>query len=135
MSLNEEDRLTVVQFRLEKAKETFAEIPILVENKLWRNAANRLYYASYYAVAALLIQYGIETHTHQGVINQLGLHFVRKGIVSNQYGKLYKQLFELRQTSDYSDWVTIEEEDIKHLIAPVEQFLQIIENLIIGIGA
>ena len=37
MGLSEEDRKSLVNYRLEKAKETFAEIPILIENKLWRN--------------------------------------------------------------------------------------------------
>jgi uncharacterized protein (UPF0332 family) len=47
MGLSEEERKAVVVYRLEKAKDTFAEIPILIENHLWRNAANRLYYACF----------------------------------------------------------------------------------------
>ena len=37
----EEERKSVIDYKLEKAKETIAEMPILIENKLWRNAANR----------------------------------------------------------------------------------------------
>ncbi|MEN6457294.1 MAG: hypothetical protein ABFD10_23805, partial [Prolixibacteraceae bacterium] len=60
-------------------------------------AATRLYYACYYVVGALLVQNGMETQTHNGTINQLGLHFVRTGLLSAEQGKFYKQLFELRQ--------------------------------------
>ena len=37
MGLIEDDRIALVEYRLKKAKETFAEIPVLIENKLWRN--------------------------------------------------------------------------------------------------
>ena len=95
----------------------------------WRVAANRLYYACYYAACALLIKNDF-THTHAGVINQLGLHFVAKGIISKEQGKLIKRLFELRQSGDYSDWYCIDEEDVKPLIEPAGKFIAEIENLI-----
>lgn len=41
-------------------------------------AANRLYYASYYAVSALLISYGIVVRSHDGVKRMLGPHFLKK---------------------------------------------------------
>ncbi len=130
MGLTNEERKAVVRFRLEKAKNTFSEIALLVDNTLWQTTANRLYYACYYAVSALLIQNGREAQTHQGVINQMGLHLVKTEILSVEQGKLYKQLFELRQTSDYSDWITIKEEDIIPLVGKAEHFIKTIEQLI-----
>jgi len=96
----------------------------------WRTAANRLYYACYYAASALLIKNNLTAHTHAGVIGQLGLHFVAKGLISKEQGKLLKQLFELRQNGDYSDWFSIEEIDVKPLVEPAEKFIAEIENLI-----
>jgi uncharacterized protein (UPF0332 family) len=130
MGLTDEERKTVVQFRLEKAKKTFAEVTILFDNSLWQTVANRLYYACYYAVGALLVQNEIEAQTHSGTINQLGLHFVRNGLLSIENGKLYKQLFELRQTGDYSDWILIDEEDVAPLLDPARQFIETLEKLI-----
>ena len=131
MGLTDEERKWVVQFRLEKANNTFSEIALLANNSLWHTAANRLYYACYYAVTALLIQNGIEAKTHQGVLNQMGLHFVRTGILSTKEGNLHKRLFELRQTGDYSDWIIINQEDIIPLIEPAKQFIKKIEQLIL----
>ena len=130
MGLTDENRKFVVQFRVEKAKNTFSEIALLVDNELWHTAANRLYYACYYVVSALLIQNGIEVRTHHGAINQLGLLFVKTGIISIENGDLYKRLFELRQTGDYSDWITVKESDIVPLIEPAENFIKTIEQLI-----
>ena len=130
MGLTDEERKSVVQFRMEKARNTFSEISLLTNNNLWQTAANRLYYACYYAVTALLIQNGIESKTHQGVINQLGLHFVRTEKISQKDGKLFKDLFELRQDGDYTDWMTITENDIMPLIEPAKKIIDKIEQLL-----
>jgi uncharacterized protein (UPF0332 family) len=130
MGLSEEEREMVVDYRLKKAEETFAEIPILIENKLWRNAANRLYYACYYAVTALLVKHGHTAHTHGGVKGLFGKYFVTTDIVSKEQNKLYEKLFDLRQKGDYDDWVVIGENDIKPLLKPAEKFIETIEKLI-----
>ena len=130
MELTKEERKAIVQIRIEKAKKAFAEIALLTDNALWQTAANRLYYACYYVVTALLTQNGIIAKTHQGVINQFGLHFVITGIMSQQEGRLFKDLFELRQVSDYADWITLNEGDIIPKIEPAEKFIAKIEKLL-----
>jgi uncharacterized protein (UPF0332 family) len=131
MGLTEEERKTVVQYRLEKARKTFSELTLLTDNALWYTAANRLYYASFYAVGALLLQNGIEAKTHSGTINQFGLHFVKTRIFSQQEGGLFQDLFELRQEGDFEDWVVLSEEDVMPLIDPVKNFIDKIEQVIL----
>jgi uncharacterized protein (UPF0332 family) len=130
MGLTNEERIEIVTFRMEKARNTFTELVFLADNALWQTAANRIYYACYYAVTALLIQNGIETKTHQGVINQFGLHFVKTKIFSQKEGRFFKSLFELRQDGDYADWIIINEEDVVPLIEPVKKFIDKIEQLL-----
>jgi len=130
MRLSEEDRKSLVEYRLKKAKETFAEIPILMENKLWRNATNRLYYACFYAASALLINDGHQTHTHSGVKVALSLHYIKENKIDKSLIKTYGRLFNMRQRGDYEDWIIIEEEDVCPLIEPAEKFIVEIENLI-----
>ena len=96
----------------------------------WHLSANRLYYACYYAVSALLIKHGHSARTHSGVISLLSLHFVSKGLISKEQGKFYGNLFELRQAGDYDEWVTIEAKHVLPRIEPAEQFISVIENLI-----
>ena len=52
--LDEENRSIIVNYRLQRAKETLAEVNEIVKLGYWHTAANRLYYACYYAVTALL---------------------------------------------------------------------------------
>jgi len=129
MELTKEERKAVVLFRMEKAKNTFSEIENHIQHCYWHTAANRLYYACYYAVTALLIQNDIDAKTHNGVINQFGLHFVKTNIFSKQEGGLFQDIFELRQEGDYTDWIIVTEEDIIPLIEPAKDFIAKIEQL------
>ena len=52
-------------------------------------------------------------------------------MVDREIGKLYSNVFELRQSGDYDDWKVIEEKDIVPLIDQVEIFLQTIYQLIL----
>ena len=55
MSLTNDERTTLVTLELKKAHETFEEITILTTANKWSGAANRLYYAVFHAINALLI--------------------------------------------------------------------------------
>lgn len=90
-----------------------------------------MYYACFYMTTALLMKRGYSASTHSGVIRLLGLHFVSTGMVDREIGKLYSNVFELRQSGDYDDWKVIEEKDIVPLIDQVEIFLQTIYQLIL----
>ena len=130
MGLKETDRKEVVRFRLEKANDTFAEINVMIENKFYRTAANRLYYACFYAATALLIRDGYETHSHNGVKTLLGLHYIKKNRLEKSFGKMYDHIFSLRQTGDYEDLISITEQEIKSYIEPAQRFIQEMEILI-----
>jgi uncharacterized protein (UPF0332 family) len=130
MGLAEEERKSLVNYKLERAKETVAEISVLIANKLWRNAANRLYYSCFYAVSALLLKHGYIAHTHKGTKVLFGKHFVLPSIISKEHNKLYEKLFDLRHKSDYDDWIIVKESDIIPLLAPAEKFIAEIEKLI-----
>jgi uncharacterized protein (UPF0332 family) len=58
------ERTELVKYRITKAHDTFNEVKLHFENKLWNTAINRLYYACYYAVSALLLNNGIKAQTH-----------------------------------------------------------------------
>jgi uncharacterized protein (UPF0332 family) len=47
-----------------------------------------------------------------------------------EQGKLYKRLFENRQTGDYDDWAIIEESDVMPYLEPAGKFIATIEELI-----
>ncbi len=58
--MNDRDKAELVKYRLNRARETYNEVRILIENKLWNTAVNRLYYSCFYAVIALLVDQDTE---------------------------------------------------------------------------
>ena len=130
MKLSIEERTALVTIRLQRSKETLQDAKDIANMNLWRAASNRLYYACYYAVSALLIKNEFSPRTHAGVISLFNLHFVLKGLITEEQGKFYSKLFEIRQDGDYDDWVVIEAEDVLTRIAPAEKLITTIEKLI-----
>ena len=58
----------------------------------WLIVDNRLYYALFHAVSALLISDGHEVGTHRGAVNRFSLYYVKTGAFTAEEGCLYSQL-------------------------------------------
>ena len=123
MSLNQEEREAIVAYRLEKASKTLEEARCNLPMQFWSLIANRMYYAAYYAVSALLIVNGHTAKTHETILRVFGLYFVKTGIFPTAQGRLYNKLFTLRLTGDYNDHYDLEEQDVLPLFVPTEQLV------------
>lgn len=99
----------VVRDRLRKAKETLEDARILANAGRWNGCVNRLYYACFYGVSALLVQRGLSSAKHTGVRSLFNRHFVKTGEVPKKLAQTYNDLFERRQESDYMDLVRFDE--------------------------
>ena len=130
MSLNDEERKILVGLEIKKSRRTFAEIEILRQAGLWDNIANRLYYAAFHAVSALLINDGHPVGTHQGAVVMLHQHFVKTGVLSKEDGAFYSQLQTMREKADYNCTYYATEEDTAPRIALTETFIEKIIELI-----
>lgn len=130
MTLKDEERTTLVQIRTEKASKTLEDAKKIIEGEMWSAAANRLYYAAYYAVSALLLKNGISVRTHEGIIRMFGMHFVKNGIVSSEMGTTYSKLFSLRLTEDYDDDYNLTENDVLPKVKDAENLIEEVLRLI-----
>ena len=128
--LKEQERIDIVRYRLENAHKTLKEVDLLIQNGLFNTAANRMYYACFYAALALLVANGIATASHAGVKTMLGLHFVSKGLLDIQHGKTFSRLFEIRHTGDYDDFVYCDKEMAKEYTPKAEAFINRIKELL-----
>lgn len=120
----------LINYRMSKAKTTFAEVDDLVNLKYYNTAINRLYYASFYAVLSLLLFYNLSAKTHAGVRRMFGLHFVSKKIISKNSGKIFSELFEMRIKGDYNDFFDIDKNDVLELIEPTNILIKEIISVI-----
>lgn len=101
--LTDQERIDIVRYRIENAQKTLGEIENLIALKYYNNTANRMYYACYYAVSALLIANGITTKSHDGVKQMFGLHFIKTGVLPMHFSSIYSTLFKRRLSGDYDD--------------------------------
>ena len=90
MSLSAEERGAIVEFRIDKSLRAYEQAKGVVGLKYWETIANRLYYAAYNAVSALLIANGDTAQTHSGVIHLFGQHFIKTGLLPAEMGRLYR---------------------------------------------
>ena len=102
--MTNEERKDIITYRIENAKTTLTEVKSHIENGFYNTAVNRMYYACFYAASALLIANKIQVKSHEGVRQQLGLHFVLTGKISQEQGKFYSLLYSKRTAGDYEDF-------------------------------
>ena len=122
----------LINYRIARAKDTYDDALILSERKKWNSTINRLYYASYYAVMALLLNSDLKPTTHNGVKSNFSEYFIKTGKIDSKYGKMYSHLFTWRQKGDYDDLFLFDGNKVMPYFEPVNNFISLIENKIKG---
>ena len=130
MSLTDEERNIIVSLEIEKAQKIFDQIENLCKLGYWDNIANRLYYAVFHAVSALLIYDGHSVRSHKGAVVTFGQNYVKTGILSMEDGRLYSQLQTMREKSDYNCAYETSREEIEPMVAPTGMLISKIKTIV-----
>ncbi|MDR4504081.1 MAG: HEPN domain-containing protein [Candidatus Scalindua sp.] len=86
------DIMALLQYRLKEAEESLKEAEVLLRGGMsMRAVMNRMYYAMFYALLALLQQKQIVTSKHSGAIS----------LFDKELSKTLHRAFELTQKGDY----------------------------------
>lgn len=120
----------LVAYRLQRAKESLVDVRILADAGRWNPCVNRLYYACFYAVSALLTREGLSSARHTGVRSLFNQHFVRTGKIGKDVAQIFNDLFERRQEGDYVDFVRFEESQVRTWMPQAQAFVEHIVNLL-----
>ncbi len=100
----------LIKYRIERAGMTLETAKTLAQYQDWFGAANRLYYAVYQIIAALMAQEDIRIKSHTGAKAMFELHFLKTGRVDSKWGKLYTRLSNARHESDYVAFSTFDQD-------------------------
>ena len=130
MSLTQDERKAIIDYRIEKAQIAMDEAAKVTTLGLWNIAANRLYYALYYAASALLISDRLSSHTHRGLITQIHLNYVKTEKLTEEDGKLLRRMFTMRHEGDYEDFIDASEDDILSVTPKVKALVKKLTSMI-----
>ena len=124
------DKSELIDYRIRRAEETLNEVKVLIENQLWNIAVNRIYYSCFYGVTALLLKNNIKTKTHSGVRQMFGLHFVKNNVIPIELGKFYSDIFEMRHSGDYDDFIEFTMEEVSDSLETAWKLVTVIKSIL-----
>src|SRR3989338_7970246 len=94
------------------------------------STVNRIYYASFYAVSALLLTKGLSAPKHSGAIALFNREFVNRGILDKELGRFYNEIFEYRHKADYRDMTEFIKEDVGRWLNEAGDFIRRIREVV-----
>ena len=120
----------LIRYRIERAHEILSDAKILINNNSLLSAINRLYYAAFYAVQALLLTKNLSSPKHSGIRSLYQQQFVKEGIIPKELGRFYNQLYKNRQKSDYEDYVQFDKEQADGWYIQTADFIKVMSRTI-----
>jgi len=127
-----EEQKEVAAHRLQRAHTTLNSAKVLLDAHHYLDTVNRLYYACFYAVTALLETRDLSSSKHSGVLSLFNRHFVKTGIIQAELGEFYNDLYEKRHEGDYTDFIEFTQERVSEMYESaagfVDEFVQLIEK-------
>lgn len=121
----------LVKYWFEKAHESLESARNEYENGRLSFAVNRIYYACFYALTAVLRDRGSMFKRHKGLRSALHRDLVKNGIVKERWGKFFDDLFESRQRGDYTPMVTFERDQVEEFLQESEHFLTEMKKIVL----
>ena len=117
-----------IAYWMRRSRDTLNEIKTFIEEDFLHTSANRIYYASFYAVKSLLIFIDADSKTHAGTRSLFSKHFIQTNILGREFYKFYSEIFDYRNEVDYDEVVDLDLEKIKSLLTEANQLVSRIEE-------
>ena len=118
--MRQEDFQSLIDYRLEQAREAEQDAELLLAAGRYRATANRLYYACFYAATAALLTRRLQYSKHSAVIAFFDKEFIGSGELAKEFSRTLHRAFNERQQDDYMPFVNLDADEIKLLFADVQ---------------
>ena len=127
---NFETNIELINYRREKARDTLADAKSMLHKVSLFTIVNRIYYATFYEVTAILLTRGLSSSKHSGIRSIFNREFIKRGIVKEEFGVFFNKISEFRQKGDYGDFVIFEKERVEEWLTQAENFISALEDII-----
>ncbi len=110
---------------LQSADQSLSDAGFLLQDGRLQAAANRAYYAMFYAAMAALAHMKVQQlpRTHRGTINQFGHHCIVNGPIDPRFGTYLRRAQNLRRQSDYQLNVSFADEQVAVTVQNARTFV------------
>jgi len=125
-----EARKVLISLWLEKANEALSSAELELNAGHTNFAVNRLYYACFYAVTAIMLRDGKQFARHSGIKSEFVRNYIKTGLVDVKWNKFYQKLFDDRQEGDYIPTVTFETAEVSTRLRQAHEFIDLIRSLV-----
>ena len=119
-----------VQLVFNSALESLEDSQIAIDNRRYKMAINRSYYAVFHAARALLFKKEIITKTHSGTIRKFGLEYVINDSFDAEVAKILSSLEDEREDVDYDYRFTVTKRDAVEAINDAKKFIEECEKFL-----
>jgi uncharacterized protein (UPF0332 family) len=130
MTFSEAQPRHIVEIRLANAEQMLVDPADLLGGGSLRSAANRCYYAVFYAASALAMHDNQTSHKHRGVIAYFHKTYVKTGRLPKELGAVFQRAFDNRCEADYDDLIELQQDELADLLKEAGRLVAAIESLI-----
>jgi len=117
------ERSALCEYRMENAETDLSDAKANFENKRYKVAINRSYYAIFHAVRAVLALSGFDSKRHSTIIGYFHQNFISDGKIAREYYKILTDAFYIRNKSDYEDFYVAAGEEAKEQVEAADKFI------------
>jgi uncharacterized protein (UPF0332 family) len=112
---------------MEVAKDSFK---LLLNNGDLQGAANRLYYAVFYALSTLALSLGHSFSKHGSLIGWFNREYVITDRIPRSFGRFVNTAWKLRSHGDYEFVVDLNAEQLTQMVNTLRDFIQRISDML-----
>jgi hypothetical protein len=115
---------------IQRARRYLDTAVLVLEEGDFESCVSRAYYAMFYVARALLRQEDVTPSTHQGLVNQFGLHFVKTERLPARFGRMFREVKELRELAEYAEERVITREDAEATLRDANAFVDRVSEML-----
>lgn len=117
-------------YRLSQAEDSISAAKLSYENGLFKDSINRSYYASFYAIKAVLALEKVDFKRHKDVIGYFNKSYVAADKFPRELGRKIGMLKQLREKSDYDDFFMVGTEEAEMQIETAELIIAEVKSFV-----
>jgi len=123
------NEIDLARYRIEQARECLRAAEAMIDISA-KNSVNRSYYCIFHSIRAILALDHFDSKKHSGVISMFRQNYIKTGKFETQLSHIIGSAFDIRNESDYEDFIEISRQQALQQVENATLFLEAVERYI-----